>query len=92
MASAEINLFYNEEFDGKAIVVTVKFANNIVPKEFLSFHKIVVDALRFCLQKTYLLVNFLIFFARPMMKGKCLWEIPKRMSVWAMERGCVGQE
>ena len=34
---AEINLFYNEEFDCKAIAVTVKFANDIDPKEFLSF-------------------------------------------------------
>ena len=28
-----------------------------------------------------------IFFARPMMKGKCAWGIPKRISTWAMERG-----
>ena len=34
---AEINLFYNEEFDCKAIAVTVKFANDIDPKKFLSF-------------------------------------------------------
>ena len=37
LPSAEINLFYNEEFDCKAIAVTVKFANDIDPKEFLSF-------------------------------------------------------
>ena len=37
LPSAEINLFYNEEFDCKAIAVTVKFANDIDPKEFSSF-------------------------------------------------------
>ena len=31
LPSAEIDLFYNEEFDGKAIVVTVKFVNDIDP-------------------------------------------------------------
>ena len=42
--SAKINLFYNKEFDSKAIIVTVKLASDIDRKEFLIFHKIVVDA------------------------------------------------
>ena len=79
--SAEISLFYNEEFDGKVIVVTVKFANDIDSNEFLSCHKMVVDAFEVLFAKDLFVGEiFSIFFARPMMKDKCVFGIPKRMS------------
>ena len=46
-------MFYNEKFDSNTIVVTVKFANDIDPKEFLSFHEIVVDAFEVLFAKDF---------------------------------------
>ena len=76
--SAEISLFYNEEFDGKVIVVTVKFANDIDSNEFLSCHKMVVDAFEVLFAKDLFVGEiFSIFFTRPMMKDECVFGIPK---------------
>ena len=80
-------MFYNEKFDGNTIVVTVKFANDIDPKEVSSFHEIVVDAFEVLFARDFAGEFFNIFWARPMMKGKCVWGIPKQMSSSAMERG-----
>ena len=62
LPSAEIDLLYNEEFEGKAIVVTVIFANNTDPKEFLSFHKIVVDAFEVLFAKDLFVGEFFNIF------------------------------
>ena len=62
LPSAEIDLLYNEEFEGKAIVVSVIFANNTDPKEFLSFHKILVDAFEVLFAKDLFVSEFYNIF------------------------------
>ena len=62
LPSVEIDLLYNEEFERKSIVVTVIFANNTDPKEFLSFHKILVDAFEVLFAKDLFVSEFYNIF------------------------------